>query len=45
MTMKKRDIRGMQIGGHTLLDDEDFGTIDVENVDSKNNFSVSKRYK
>ena len=41
--MKKRGICGMQIGGHVLLNDEDSGTIDAENVDSRNDFSVSKR--
>ena len=43
MTMKKRDVRGMQIGDHALLDDKDFRTIDAKNIDSRNDFSVSKR--
>ena len=43
--MKKRGIRRMQIGDYALLNDEDFETIDTENIDSRNNFSVNKRQK
>ena len=43
--MKKRDICGMQIDGHILLNNKDFGIIDAENIDSRNDFSVSKRRK
>ena len=43
--MKKRDIREMQIDGHALLNDKNFETIGAENVDSKNDFSTSKRQK
>ena len=43
--MKKTGICGMQIDGHVLLNDEDFGIIDIENIDSRNNFSISKRQK
>ena len=44
MIMMKRDVRGMQINGHALLNDEDFEIIDAENVDSKNvSLSVKKQ--
>ena len=33
ITMKKRDIRGMQISDRTLLNDEDSETTDIENID------------
>ena len=42
-TMKKRDVRGMRINGHALLNDENFETTNAKNTNSRNDFSISKR--
>ena len=42
---KKRDVCGMQIDGRTLLNDEDFEITNAENINSRNDFSISKRQK
>ena len=43
--MKKKNMCGMQIGSRTLLNDEDFKITDTKNIDSMNDFSISKRQK
>ena len=45
MIIKKRDVCGIQIDGRTLLNNEDFEITDAENINLRNNFSISKRHK
>ena len=42
-TIKKRDMHEIQIDGRILLNDEDFDTTDIENIDSRNDCSMNKR--
>ena len=42
-TIKKINVRRMQIDGRTLLNDDDSEIIDAESIDSRNDFSSSKR--